>query len=351
MGVALAVLVAAELVALTLFPYDGVYPFSGHALLAVLGVGVLGLALTARPRRARPLAAFFGLWMLCSAVAYLLPTPLGANLVRVQLLVFPLMLLAALLAEMRPRFLVVLALGSALAYNVVPYGVMAAQRTTSVLRDRIAWAPALAFVRAHEGPNYRIEVVPTAEHWEAYYVPAAGFALARGWYRQIDLAQNPVLYRDRIAPRAYRSWLRGNGVRYVLLPSGGLDSSGALPEAQLLRSGRSGLAVRFRNATWTIYELPRATPILSGGGRARLTVFSHARIAGTATAGTYRLRVRYMRYWRATGKVCVEPAADGAATTLRVLAPGRFALASDERPAQVIEQVVDADSARCPTSS
>jgi hypothetical protein len=353
MGVALGVLIAAEIAALALFPYEGVYPFSGSALLAVLGVGVLGLALTARGRRARPLAAFFLLWMLGSAAAYVLPTPLGANLVRVQLLVFPLMLIAALLAEMRPRLLVALALASAFAYNVVPYGLMAAQRTTSVLRKKEAWTPALAFLHEHEGPNYRVEVVPTVEHWESYYVPAAGYALARGWYRQLDLAQNPVLYRRRISPRAYQSWLRRNGVRLVLLPSAGLDTSGALPEAQLLRSGRSGLVVRFRNPVWTIYELPRPTPILSGAPGARLTVFSHARIAGiAATPGDYRLRVRYMRYWRvAAGRICVEPAADGAATTLRILGTGRFALVSDERPGEVLENVVAAETARCPGPS
>src|SRR5206468_194085 len=125
---------------------------------------------------------------------------------RVQLLAFPLMLLAALLAEMRPRLLVALALSVAFVYNVAPYGLMAAERTQSVLRAPAAWTPALGFLRTHDGPNFRVEVVPTREHWEAYYVPAAGFALARGWYRQIDLAQNPLLYRDRIPALAYRAW-------------------------------------------------------------------------------------------------------------------------------------------------
>jgi hypothetical protein len=338
MAAALAVLVAAELAALALFPYDGVYPFSGRALLAALGVGVLGVALSLRARHARPLTAFFVLWMLASAAAFALPTPLGANLVRVQLLAFPLMLLTALLAELRPRPLVALALAAALAYNVVPYALMATERTTSVLRHRTAWAPALAFLRAHDGPNFRVEVVPTREHWEAYYVPAAGFALARGWYRQIDLAQNPLLYRKRIAPAAYRAWLRRNAIRFVLLPSAGLDGSGALPEARLLRSGRSGLDVAFRNAVWTIYELPRAAPILAGG---RLTALGHARIAGTVpAAGDYRLRVRYMPYWRvAAGRVCVLDAGDGS-TVLHAARAGRFALVSEERPGEVIENVV-----------
>ncbi len=348
MGGALAVLAVLELAALSLFPYEGVYPFSAWALLAELGVGGLGVLLSLRTRRARPLLAFFALWLLASAAAFVLPTPLGANLVRVQLLVFPLMLIAALLAEMRPRLLVVAALTAAFAYNVVPYGLMAAQRTESSLRNPTAWSPPLAFLRAHDGPNFRVEVVPTAEHWEAYYVPAAGFALARGWYRQIDIAQNPLLYRKQIGPIAYRAWLRRNAIRFVLLPHGGLDGSGARPEADLLRSGRSGLVAGFRSADWTIYELPHATPILSGPGPARLTELAHARISGwTRAAGDYRLRVRYMPYWRpAAGRVCVLAAGDGS-TILRVARPGRFRLVSEERPGEVLENVVAARGAAC----
>ena len=349
MAGALALLVGVELAALTLFPYEGVYPFHGWALLAALGVGVLGVALSLCGRRAAPLAAFFVLWMAASAAAYFVQTPLGANLVRIQLLIFPLMLLAALLADMRPRFLVALALAAAFCSNTIPYALMAAQRTTSVFRDRTAWQPALAFLRTHEGPNFRVEVVPTIEHWEAYYVPAAGFPLARGWYRQLDLAQNPLLYRKRIPPAAYQAWLRRLGVRYVLLPSSGIDSLGAGAEARLLQSGASGLRPVFLDALWTIYELPRPTPIITGPGGARLTLFSHNRIAGwTEKAARYTLRVRYMRYWSvAAGNVCLAPSKDGSTTVLVVRKPGRFALASDEQPGQVIENVVAAHTATC----
>jgi hypothetical protein len=349
MAGALALLVGVELAALTLFPYDGVYPFHGWALLAALGVGVLGVALSLCGRRAAPLAAFFVLWMAASAAAYFVQTPLGANLVRIQLLIFPLMLLAALLADMRPRFLVALALAAAFCSNTIPYALMAAQRTTSVFRDRTAWQPALAFLRTHEGPNFRVEVVPTIEHWEAYYVPAAGFPLARGWYRQLDLAQNPLLYRKRIPPAAYQAWLRRLGVRYVLLPSSGIDSLGAGAEARLLQSGTSGLRPVFLDALWTIYELPRPTPIITGPGGARLTLFSHSRIAGwTKEAARYTLRVRYMRYWSVVaGDVCLAPSKDGSTTVLVVRKPGRFALTSDEQPGQVIENVVAAHTARC----
>jgi hypothetical protein len=38
----------------------------------------------------------------------------------------------------------------------------------------------LVFLAAHPAPGFRLEVVPTSNHWEAYYLPRAGYALARG---------------------------------------------------------------------------------------------------------------------------------------------------------------------------
>ena len=102
------------------------------------------------------------------------------------------------------------------------------------------WRPALAFLRADPNPNYRVDVVPTFDNWEAYYLPQAGFALARGWYRQLDLVRNPALYRATLTGPNYREWLRANGVRYVMLPRVELDRVAATAQAELLRSGRVG---------------------------------------------------------------------------------------------------------------
>ena len=67
-----------------------------------------------------------------------------------------------------------------------------------------------------------------------------------------------------------------------------------------------------------------------------------------AAPGDYTLRVRYMRYWRVVaGAVCLAPVGDGSATRLRTLRPGRFELVSDERPGEVLGNVVDADGV-CP---
>jgi hypothetical protein len=242
--------------------------------------------------------------------------------------VFPLVLLTAVLARFRPRPLAVAALGLALFLNVGPDVLALPKRGADAPTAREAfWRPALDFAAARSGANYRVEVVPTFGHWEAYWVPSSGVVLARGWYRQTDLAESPELYRDPLSPAAYRAWLRRHGVRYALVPKVRLGAHGAAREAELLDSGRAGLHPVFRSADWTVYELPAATPILTGPGRPELLHVRHDRVEGrTTAAGTHRLRVRWTPYRRvAAGDVCLARARDG--TTLLVArSPGAFAL-------------------------
>ena len=141
------------------------------------------------------------------------------------------------------------------------------------------------------------------------------------------MVDNPVFYRKTLTGAAYRSWLHSMGVKYVLLPGTRLDPVSAPAESKLLRSGRAGLIVAFRGTTGTIYELPRASRLLTGPGPARLTTLSHATIAGRITSpGRYLLRVHYNPHWalHATG-VCLQ-ATSGGMTELNVTIPGSFKL-------------------------
>jgi hypothetical protein len=261
-------------------------------------------------------------------LAFLIPSPFGSNLTRFRVLAFPLALLAATSSGFRPRVLATAAVTAALAYNVTPFATVAASLTDTRAAHARFWEPALAFLRAHTGPGFRVDVVPTFDNWEAYFVPRAGLALARGWYRQLDFARNPVLYEETLTAAGYRAWLRGLGVRYVVLPNAPLDRLAAQAQATILRSGRSGLVEVLARPEATVYELPSATPVLTGPGDGGLTELGHDRIAGWATAaGAYRLRVRYTPYWEvAEGAVCLERAEDGM-TLVRVRRPGAFALA------------------------
>ena len=86
------------------------------------------------------------------------------------------------------------------------------------------WTPAIRFLRAHNGPSYRVEAVDTTGHWPALYLARAGLPLARGWFRQDDFPINAVLY-GKLGPQAYLDWLHRLGVRYVVLTDAPPDYS------------------------------------------------------------------------------------------------------------------------------
>ena len=314
----LVLLASLEAAILVLFPSDGRYPFSPLSLAATLTASALGATLAFR--RAPALAWFFVLWGTVALVAFAVPSPFGDNLTRLRMMVFPLVLLAAATARFRPRLLAVGAVAFAFAYNLGPdVSALPKRLGDTATAEASFWEP----VHRFRDPDHRVEIVPTFGHWEAHWPPRAGIALARGWYRQIDLVENPELYREPLEPEAYRRWLDRLAVRFVLLPQARLGPMGASREAELLRSGRAGLVEVFRGGDWTVYEVPEAVPILEGG---RLTRLTHDAVAGTVDrAGAHRLRVRWSPYWDATGPVCVERAEDGM-TILRATRPGAFVL-------------------------
>src|SRR5207244_593474 len=141
------------------------------------------------------------------------------------------------------------------------------------------WRPTLSFLQHHSSPSFRVEVVPTAAHWESYWVPRAGFGLARGWYRQLDVADNAPLYAKHLDGAAYRRWLRSVAVEYVVLPSTRLDPDGGPQEARLVRSGAAGLRLAYRDRVVAIYRLPHPTPLVTGPAKATVLRFGHVDIS------------------------------------------------------------------------
>ena len=335
---ALAAASAVELGALLLFPSPQlVYPYGWWRLLAGLAVAGSGAALAFKARGGRSLTSLFLVWGTASVVFYAVPSPVGHNILRASTFVFPLMLLAAVLARFRPRWLAIPAVIGALVATVGPYLSMIPVRSNDALAASSSWWPMIGFLRSHPAAGYRIEVVPTANHWEAYYLPHAGYALARGWYRQLDIADNPALYRPQLTAASYRTWLRGRGVRYVLLPNGPLEAGDAGRESLLLRSGRSGLREVWSGPGGTAYALPHANPILTGPGRVVITKFSVSRIAGrVARPGVYFLRVHYTPYWQIHGGALCLSRGPGGMTELDLTQAGRFSLQALESPGEVV---------------
>lgn len=323
---ALSLLVLFEVVVLVVFPTSGTYPFDYRDLICVLGVCALGVVVSARAAQSRVILWLFVVWGAGSVVAFLVPSAIGDNWTRLRGFVFPLMLLAAVHARFRPRLLVGSAIAASVAYNLIPYVMLIPYRADGQPATATFWQPAIRFLRSHGPPLYRVEVVPTAAHWESYWIPRAGFALARGWYRQLDIATNPVLYRRHLTRGAYNRWLRAMSVRYVLLPSTKLDPDGGPAERRMVVGDRS-LRLVFADATWRIYRVRARDPLLSGSAPSALLALGHTRISGwVASAGLYRLDVRYTPYWQISPPTgCVERSTNGM-TLVRLRTAGRFTL-------------------------
>jgi hypothetical protein len=348
-GAGLAAAAGVELAALLLFRTNqGVFPFHWIDFLGVMIVTALGVLVARNARGGAPLVAFFALWGLGSVLVYLVPTPLGDNWTRLSAFVFPLMLLTASLAGFRPRRLVVLALACAFTYNLVPYMLLIPSRLDNQTQQASFWQPAISYLKAHSQPGYRVEVVPTAEHWEADWIPTAGLPLARGWYRQLDEVDNPIFYSKNLNAATYRAWLRANAVRYVVLSrTAPLDWDGGPQEARVVRAAGSGLTRVFQSKNWAIYKLPRATPLLTGPANPVVTRFGHTAIDGRVfAAGHYLLRAHYNPYWHLVGAGCVAHGPNKM-TVLDLKRPGRFALTVPGTPQGLVSELVSGKRATC----
>jgi hypothetical protein len=312
-----------------LFAQPAYYPYQPADLATVLILSAVGVALTPRRVSGNLLGALFVVYALTNLALFVVPSPVGSNATRL----YSIGAVALVWLAMRlrtPRLgigWVVLVVGITCAVQLAPYGATAYRS----FRDRASaapafWRPVLRFVHSHPGATHRVEVVATADHWEAYYMAKAGVSLARGWYRQADFPQNSVLYRPRISSTSYRDWLRSLGIAYVFLPRGVLDYS-SQAEAQLLLSGRSGLRLVSRSANWRIYRLPGATGLITGSGARPSDVHLGANTVSfwAPAGGSYTIRIRYSPYWRGTSGVCLSPTGDGMMTA-HVPGPQRVAL-------------------------
>jgi hypothetical protein len=258
------------------------------------------------------------------------------------------MFVAAALADWRPRRLAITACVVALAANALPYTAMIPDRSSGLGSRSSFWQPVIKFLDRHNQPGFRVEVTETANHWENYFLPEAGFALARGWYVQLDLADNRALYAPDLNAERYAAWLRARAVRYVVLPHLPDEKTYGGQEAALLRSGHSGLRAVWRDSRAEIYQLPKATPLLTGPAPAAVTLFSATRIAGRiGRPGVYLLRVAFNPYWRIQrGSLCLSRAA-GEATLLHARHAGPFAIQAIETPERLLTAIVGHDSAQC----
>ena len=334
---------AVEVLLSRAFPDPGRFPFSWQELTTVLSFCVLGAALTWRVERARSLRWIFVVYFFACLACFFIPSAIGENVARLRYAALPLAVLMLSLRRWRPLPVCLAALCLAVSWNLTPIVGSILKGRSDPASNAAYWAPAVTYLHAHLEPSYRVEAVDTTGHWPAVYLAEAEIPLARGDFRQSDFPQNAVLY-DELAPAGYLAWLRGLGVRYVVLTTAPTDYS-ARDEAKLLRGGHSGLRPVFRTKNLTVLAVPEPRPILTGPAPARVLSLTGTRIVvDLPRAGNYRLAVRFSPYWDANG-ACLIRRADGM-TTIATRQPGRLELAFRVHPASALAAAVVGERSR-----
>ena len=352
-AVAASALVPVGLLALA-FPEGGSEPFGLATLVPVLVIAGVALVALSPPRLALPqtrvktppplgaLRAGVAVYAVALVTAYLVSSPIGSNIARLgTLLAAP--IAALVLWRRRPVLLALAALP--LLYLECQAPVRDVLSAAGEPSTTVAYyQPLLRFLARQStaaagrvGP-FRIEVPFTRLHWESYRV-APHFALARGWERQLDIADNPLFYGGHLTADAYERWLHRNAVRFVADPDTPLDYS-AQAEAGLISRGQPYLQLVMRSRHWRVYAVADATPFVQGP--ATLRALGPDSLALTAQApGTVLIGVRFTPYWELTeGSGCVGPA--GAYTRLTLRRAGPVVLATEFALARI-----GATSPRC----
>jgi len=322
-GSGLLAIVVLEALLWRVFPGSGRYPFSTAELAAACAYCALSAAFAWRVEQLRTLRYVFPVYGIACLTFFFLSTAVGENIARLRYAAIPLSVLVLSLRNWRPLVPALIVLALAIAWNVTPLAASFVHAENDAAAHEAYWQPAVSYLHRNLTPSYRVEAVDTAGHWPALYLARAGIPLARGWFRQDDFPQNELLYDD-LGPKAYVGWLRGLGVRYVVLTDAPTDYS-ARGEAALLRSGRTPLRPVFTGRHLVVYELPRATPILTGPPGARVVSLAESRVVVAARRpGSYRLAVRWSRYWQPSAG-CATRNHDGM-IRLAIARPGRVAL-------------------------
>jgi hypothetical protein len=312
---AFVVAAVAELALLRIFKAGGTLGFPWTEAVAAIVFCLVGIALALGADRAAPLRRFFVVYLLFVLAAWAVPSGLGHDVTRVRLLALPLVLLLAALRRWRPLPVVVAAVLVAAVWNIQP---LASQWTASAAdgsRAAKVWTAPVAWLHAHLKPGYRVEAVDTSQHWPAYYLAGEGIPIARGWFRQDDFPFNRLLYAATLDYSEYVAWLHRMGIAYVVATRFPLDHTAVAEDALVT----TALHPVFRTADVSIYAVPRARSIVSGGARV-LALRQASLVLRVPRAGDYRIAIRWSAFSSASDGVTYRTP-DGL-TGLRALRPG-----------------------------
>jgi hypothetical protein len=288
------------------FPQSGYQPFTFGTLwpLLVIGAGLV-VEICSHPPGHNTLVVAVVLYVLGCVAAYALHTPVGSNAARLgELAAGP---LAALLLVPRRAWLLLAVAAVPLTYIQVHDAVTdlehgEAANTAGYYRALIHFLETQPGAAQH---TWRVEVPFTAGHWEAYRL-APEIPLARGWERQLDIADDGLFYDRRLSAGSYDAWLHRLAVRYVAVADAPADYA-ARGELELIRRGLAYLRLVARLRHWRVYAVARPSPIATGAGRL-ISMGPNSLTLAFAHPGRVHVRVRWSPYWRLAGvRGCVAP--------------------------------------------
>jgi hypothetical protein len=321
--IALSLAALAPIGLLTLaFPEGGSQPFVASAFYPDL-LGVLVIGALVRPfgetLARRALGIGVALYALTLTGSYMVPSAVGGNVDRLGAQTAGPVAALVLVGASRRRRLALLVLAPFLLYwqATAPVTDFASTLSNPSV-DASYYAPLLGELRAL-GVGYgspptrpaRIEVVATADHWEARYL-APHVMLARGWERQLDSDRNSLFYDEAepLTAARYRAWLSANAISYVALPRHARLDYSARAEARLFVDGGHPAYLRevWSSRDWRLFAVLGATPLaqapalLTGASSDSLTLYA-------PRPGSYTVLVRFTPYWAlASGSGCVARA-------------------------------------------
>jgi hypothetical protein len=316
-----AVSVAPVLVIAVLYPQGGSFPFRWQALAWTVAVCVIAVLLV--PAHQRLVRTTAGLYAIASIAVFLVPSPLGANLTRFGMYAAAPALLAVV---ERRRAMLAVVLPALLFWQWSPALDAMLRARTDPSVERSYYAPLLGHLAAVGAEEGRIEVVPTARHWETAFV-AARYPIARGWERQLDIRFNDLFYDDELTAAAYHAWLLDKGVDRVALADAPLDDAGER-EAELIESGLPFLRPVWADRHWRVWEVVDGTGIVDGPADI-VEIDADTVTLDVRAPGDLVLRVRESAFWRSDPAVCIEPTDDGW-VVLRDVPAGRIEVFLDE---------------------
>ncbi len=268
-------------------------------------LGVCAAVTAVVPAEQRLIRAVAGVYAVAAVATFLVPSPVGANITRLGAYAAAPVVLAVGFARRR---LAAALLAVVAFWQWSPAFDAIVQAGNDPSTEAAYYRPLLEFFAGADAAAGRVEIVPTARHWEAAFV-ALELPIARGWERQLDMRFNPMFYEPGLDAPDLRNWLVDRGVRYVALPDAPLDSSGRA-EARLLTDGIDGLRPAWRDEHWRVWEVVGADGLVDAAQADVVDVSSDSITLDVRRRGDLLVRLHASAFWTAEPLRCVAPTAD-----------------------------------------